>query len=239
MARISTYPLDAEVVGTDKWVGSDSLNNFATKNFTADAVVDFINTDNRIESTSLRYKYVNYTSILGRKAGTITFQAGQPDDVYFDDVTSFMISKYQWRKYNSLVDFYSSPLIGSIVMISQCDDISNWGTFKWIDSTVDGTDLDFNNISLQYLNGPGYLKNNKQYFISILEYDASTSDKNYLWNQTSDSTQWIVNHGLNKYCSVSITDNNKQEVYANVVYDSLNTVTLTFSRAISGFAFFN
>ena len=30
MAKISTYPLDTNLVGTDKWIGSDADNNFAT-----------------------------------------------------------------------------------------------------------------------------------------------------------------------------------------------------------------
>ena len=32
MARISTYVKDTNVVGADKWIGSDSQNNFQTKN---------------------------------------------------------------------------------------------------------------------------------------------------------------------------------------------------------------
>ena len=43
MARISTYANDTNVVGADKWIGSDSQNNMETKNFTAQAVADFIN----------------------------------------------------------------------------------------------------------------------------------------------------------------------------------------------------
>ena len=43
MARISTYVNDTDVVGADKWIGSDSQNNFQTKNFTAADVARFIN----------------------------------------------------------------------------------------------------------------------------------------------------------------------------------------------------
>ena len=43
MARISTYVKDTNVVGADKWIGSDSQNNFQTKNFTAQDVANFIN----------------------------------------------------------------------------------------------------------------------------------------------------------------------------------------------------
>ena len=44
MARISTYEKTQHAVGaSDKWIGSDSQNNMQTKNFTAQAVADFIN----------------------------------------------------------------------------------------------------------------------------------------------------------------------------------------------------
>ena len=33
MARISTYPLDTHLVGSDYWIGSDADSNYATKNF--------------------------------------------------------------------------------------------------------------------------------------------------------------------------------------------------------------
>ena len=35
MAKISTYVTDQNIVAADKWIGSDSQNNFQTKNFTA------------------------------------------------------------------------------------------------------------------------------------------------------------------------------------------------------------
>ena len=45
MARISTYSNDTSVVGADKWIGSDSQSNWATKNFTAEAVAEYMNRD--------------------------------------------------------------------------------------------------------------------------------------------------------------------------------------------------
>ena len=58
MAKISTYPLDTNLVGTDKWIGSDADNNFATKNFTIDSVSEYMN---RVatQQQALRYVYNN------------------------------------------------------------------------------------------------------------------------------------------------------------------------------------
>ena len=56
MARIASYSNVEPVVATDKWIGSDSQNNWTTKNFTAQAVADFMNSI-AAESQCLRYKY--------------------------------------------------------------------------------------------------------------------------------------------------------------------------------------
>jgi hypothetical protein len=200
MARISTYPLDTVVVGTDKWIGSDSQQLFATKNFTADAVADFINDDNKVNSQSLQFN----------------------------------------RYSDSLVNFYSNPLIGSVVLLSQADKISNWGVFQWTGVTQNVTFPEMYDITLTYVSGPGSFIDTKDYLLSILTYNVSASnDKNFVYTQATPASTWVVTHNLNKYTAVSVVDSNDIEVYCSVDYDSLNTVTLTFSAPFSGKAFFN
>jgi hypothetical protein len=64
-------------------------------------------------------------------------------------------------------------------------------------------------------------------------------DANYVYVQTSPSATWVINHNLNKYCSVTVVDSADNVVFGEVLYNSLNQVTLTFSGAFSGEAFFN
>jgi hypothetical protein len=64
-------------------------------------------------------------------------------------------------------------------------------------------------------------------------------DANYVYVQTSPSATWVINHNLNKYCSVTVVDSADNIVFGEVLYNSLNQVTLTFSGAFSGEAFFN
>jgi len=241
MARISTYPLDTVVVGTDKWIGSDSQQLFATKNFTADAVADFINDDNKVNSQSLQYRYMDYQPTVGYKEGTISFLGNVGSDVLFSTVTTFMISKYQFNRYSdSLVNFYSNPLIGSVVLISQADKISNWGAFQWTGVTQNVTFPEMYDITLTYVSGPGSFIDTKDYLLSILTYNVSASnDKNFVYTQAAPASTWVVTHNLNKYTAVSVVDSNDIEVYCSVDYDSLNTVTLNFSAPFSGKAFFN
>jgi hypothetical protein len=241
MARISTYPLDTVVVGTDKWIGSDSQQLFATKNFTADAVADFINDANKVNSQSLQYRYMDYDPTVGYKEGTISFFGNVGSDVLFSTVTTFMISKYQFNRYSdSLVNFYSNPLIGSVVLLSQADKISNWGAFQWTGVTQNVTFPEMYDITLTYVSGPGSFIDTKDYLLSILTYNVSASnDKNFVYTQATPASTWVVTHNLNKYTAVSVVDSNDIEVYCSVDYDSLNTVTLTFSAPFSGKAFFN
>ena len=241
MARISTYPLDTAIVGTDKWIGSDSQQLFATKNFTADAVAEFINGYNKVESTSLRYGYHDYNVFPAMEPGTISFPYYVGGNTDFSTVTSFKISETQlFRGLDPLANFYTNPLIGSMVMISQCDKISNWGAFKWVNSIQDGISTTFYDITLQYVSGPGFFEDKKDYFISILTYDTNlTSDKNFVYTQVGASNTWQVTHGLNKLCAVDVVSDTDDIIYPNIEYTSLNTVTITFSTPIEGQAFFN
>ena len=51
--------------------------------------------------------------------------------------------------------------------------------------------------------------------------------------------QRVVNHGLNKYPSVSVVNSANLTVYGQVEYDSLNEVTITFNSPTNGKAYFN
>ena len=66
-----------------------------------------------------------------------------------------------------------------------------------------------------------------------------TLDANFVYVQASPSASWVINHNLNKYCSVTVVDSADNIVFGEVLYNSLNQVTLTFSGAFSGEAFFN
>ena len=67
----------------------------------------------------------------------------------------------------------------------------------------------------------------------------SGSGTNYVYTQSSASDTWVVNHNLNKYCSVTVVDDNNDVVIGEIHYNSANQVTLTFTAAFSGRAFFN
>ncbi len=59
------------------------------------------------------------------------------------------------------------------------------------------------------------------------------------WTQDKSGDTWTINHGLGKYPSVTVVDDNGNIVYGNVTYTNANTVTVSFSAALSGKAYLN
>jgi hypothetical protein len=61
----------------------------------------------------------------------------------------------------------------------------------------------------------------------------------YNHDQAVASNTWVINHNLNKYPSVTITDSANDEVEGEVRYNGLNSLTVRFSAPFSGKAYLN
>ena len=61
----------------------------------------------------------------------------------------------------------------------------------------------------------------------------------YIHTQGSPSSSWLVLHNMNKYPSVTVVDSGDNIVEGEVVYNSLNTLTINFSGGFSGKAYIN
>lgn len=246
MARISTYVIDQNIVADDKWIGSDSQNNFQTKNFTAGDVAKFINTK-ASESQLFRYQYsnINPASPALRPNESITFTNGAAINVPFSGITSFVLSQYAENQGGLSINvstWYTSPLIGSDVLITQCDDITQWAIYKW-DSSVKKGSTAFYDIGLTYVAGNGGLTDAKDYFISLLQYAGSSGDKNEVSAQLTGSDSYIVTHNLNKFPSVTVSlgtpTTPTQQIECEITYINLNQVNLQFTNNFTGVAIFN
>lgn len=114
-------------------------------------------------------------------------------------------------------------------------------TLSSVDFTTDDkANLDINNLKVSFPEAP---INDKEYTRKNAEWVESSAatggDKNYIHNQITAASTWIVTHNLNKYPSISIVDTGGNIVIGEVLYDSLNQVTLTFTAEFSGKAYFN
>ena len=61
----------------------------------------------------------------------------------------------------------------------------------------------------------------------------------YIHTQGSSSAAWNVTHNMNKYPSVTVVDSGDNVVEGEVIYNSLNTLTINFSGGFSGKAYIN
>ena len=234
MARIKTYSNDTVVVANDKWIGSDSQAKFATKNYTAQSVADFINEKGN-QLQSLRYKY---KSTPPRNPGTISFSPYKANNVPFSTITSWILSDSELKSPEDISTFYTSPLIGSDVLVTQCDDITQWAIYEWDSVTDVPNEKLFSNIGLSYRTGLGGLINDEDYFISLLSY-AGTGDLSFTYVQGVASTTWNIQHNLGKFPSITVIDTANTVVTGEYTYNDINNVTLTFSAAFAGTAYLN
>ena len=68
---------------------------------------------------------------------------------------------------------------------------------------------------------------------------ASGSDLHYQHNQLVPLAEWVIEHFLLKHPSVTIVDSAGSAVIGDVVYNSLNKLTVYFSSAFAGTAYLN
>ncbi len=240
MALISTYPIDENIVGSDKWIGSDANFKNATKNFTVDKVAEYLNNSASIQSQTLRYQYqATVDGFHPRRSGTISFQSNVGNDIPFSSITTWLLSRYSIPA-KDVYTFYTNPLIGSTVLVTNANDISKWAVYKWVSSTQDIDENNFYDIVLEYVSGNGSLEDEEYYLISLLLYDIdSNTDKTFTFTQSVASSTWSVTHNLDKFPSVSVVDSGNTTVLGSVEYINENELTITFSAPFSGYAYMN
>lgn len=61
--------------------------------------------------------------------------------------------------------------------------------------------------------------------------------RTYTHTQAVPAATWIIVHGLGRYPSVSVFDSADEQVEGDIVHDSNDQMTITFSGAFSGIAY--
>jgi len=234
MARISTYNKAVPVVAEDKWIGSDSQNQMRTRNFTAQDVADFINKKGG-EAQNLRYTY-NDTNVY--KTGSIRFTNGGAANVLLNSITGFDVSVFETRSLTTNVgDFLLNALVNSEILLTDCNDISNWAIYTWNTAVLKGSTVEYQ-VGLTFKAGGGSLIADEDYFISLLTNGSSIS--NFTIALDGNTLTYLITHNMNKYPAVSVFEaGTSNQVYGNVTYNNLNQCTISFSSLVTGTATFN
>lgn len=68
---------------------------------------------------------------------------------------------------------------------------------------------------------------------------SDTGESTYIFTQLSPKSIWTINHNLNKYPSVTVTDSGGNTVIGDIKYIDKNNITISFTAAFAGIAYFN
>ena len=68
---------------------------------------------------------------------------------------------------------------------------------------------------------------------------GASADLNYTHNQSSASSSWNIVHNLGKYASATVVDSANNVVVGEIVYNSINDLTINFTASFSGKAYIN
>lgn len=140
-----------------------------------------------------------------------------------------------------------TPTSGDVAFMVYDTDISSlfiWDGTAWNQASV--TPQDIINWNYAYdktvqsisISGPGDVKT-----ITLTRHDSTTISDTvtlaYVHDQQTASATWNVTHNLNKFPAVQIVDTAGDEVIGQVHFNNSNSLTITFTSALSGKAFIN
>lgn len=239
MTKIKIYPIDTNISGGDKWIGSDAQQSNRTKNFSVAGISDYYNSTASINlANAITFRYDTVDAGDDRASGSFSFETEVGATVPFSSISDLIFHRNSSNgKYIvDLMSYYN----GNLVSISKSGDPNIFGVYKITSYQQNLVETDFYDTSLQYLGGNGSIEEDELYFVSLLQLDSlSDTDKHYTHTQGVASSTWTVNHNLDKYPSVTVVLSTGQKGYGDVTYIDENTLTITFTGDESGKAYMN
>ena len=231
MGRISNFTLDTSVEESDKLLGSNLGG--ATKNFKVEDIAKFLaNTNATGSAGQLVYSFEATASQKSNGSFLGTFSSGTA----ITNLTAIKVSKYPSGTTTDAAVEYLTLLVGKDILLSDVQNVNNHGVFTVESVTRDSSATDYYDLVLSSIGGNGSIVDEQ--FYSIILYGAS-GDKTYVHTQSASTDQWVVTHNLNKNPSVSVTDSSGNQVHPDVIYNTLNKITIVFAGANAGEAYIN
>lgn len=228
MARISSYVFDANVTDNDAWIGTEASNR-QTKQFTAAAVAKYLNIKGKISiSAQMIFKLVD---LAAPNSGDFV---GPADGSLISAATTMDLSTLDVSNANTVA--FLTYLVGNNILISEQNDINNFGHFT-IDSYVQKTP-DVYTLTLTSLTGNGNFDTDKFYDFAVFTL-SSQGAPTFIFTQGVPATTWNIQHNLGKFPSVSVINNNNIVINGEVTYIDNNNVQLNFSAGFTGKAYLN
>ena len=229
MARISSYPFDTTVTDNDAWIGTESQNRL-TKQFTASAVATYLNINAKVSvGGQMSFKW---SDTQNGGVGTISKTGGGGSGTAFNTLSKKDVSGQN-------VVAFMDYIVGSHILISEQNEISAFGHFLIDSYTINNPDDDFYTLNLTSVGGAGNITELLYYDFAIFTPSSLINDKDFIFTQPTPSIEWIINHNMEKFPSVSVVNSNNILMYGNTTYIDKNNLKINFSAGFSGKAYLN
>ena len=229
MARISSYPYDITVQDTDAWVGSDSVNR-STKQYTAKAVAEYLNIKGKISiSAQMVFKY----EAVNPKAGDFS---GPADGSAMTGITTMQLSTADVSGQDVIA--FMTYLVGNNILISEQNNISTFGHFLIDSYTINDPNDDFYTLNLTNIGGNGNLTQLLYYDFAVFQL-SSQHPPTFIFREDQALTEWVIEHNMGKFPSVSVVNSNDILMHGNITYVNDNKLIINFSAGFSGKAYLN
>lgn len=238
MTKIKIYPIDTNISGSDKWIGSDANSFNRTKNFTVAGISDYYNSTSSVNmANAITFRYDTVDIGDDRASGSFSFETEVGATVPFSSITELMFSKNTSNgKYIvDLMNYYN----GNLIYVNKSGDPDIFAIYRVTSYEQNLVETDFYDTTLQFINGNGSIEEDELYFVSLLQISTEDSDKHYTHVQGVAASTWRVNHNLDKYPSATMVLSTGQKGYGDVSYIDENNLTITFASAESGKAYIN
>ena len=152
MARISTYTIDTNVTGSDKWIGSDADNGNITKNFTPAGVASYFNKTSSIDTGQFSWQYQAETSSQSQK----TFlKVGYTEGTININALAGVIRVSNTTLANTTPGiFIDNEWVCSTILVHIPNAPSSYSIYTVTNVVLDG---DFYLLSLSFIDGTSYV----------------------------------------------------------------------------------
>ena len=232
MARIKLYPLDTNVTGGDKLIGTDVASDDATKSFQIETLAQYFEqTGNSLFQYNFAGTYSNETIATGEYRYQVDPSA--PTIYGWANITGIAISRYN-RNGEDITPMIPL-LLNQVIKITDIgtSESLGYGLYKVSSSTslsAGGAYL----LTLQQKGSASTVGNN---IISISPF--GTEGFEYVFNQNVAAATWTITHNLGRFPSVSTVDSAGSIINGAITYTSENVITVVFTSATSGKAYLN
>jgi hypothetical protein len=188
MTKIKNYPLDLEVNGGDKWIGTDSASLAKlTKNFTPDNLAKYYNDKEVVESVNqMRFFYDTVDPGDDRANGSFSFETEVGPIVPFSSISNLVFSKYTMG--SDAVNNFMTDIVNSIIIIQKADNPDIYAFYALNGYEVDPSNPDFYNVVLSFESGNGSVEEDEDYLVSLIQFAGAAGVQAILGSEFIDST---------------------------------------------------